>query len=528
MIAVDSGIATVTPHGATMRMEIDSQGLLSYQVPAATALLRSLNRNRAAVDCSDMGTGKTFTALAVMRALDVPTLVLCPQISITSWKRAGDLMGVEFDALNYEMVRTGRTPFGTWENMPTEKSESFLECSECQLNIDGTLKCPHHPAGIHCAVVRKKEHNYGKFLWHNNIRLLVFDEVHRCGAVDSLNSDMLVGAKIAGIPVLGLSATVADSPLNFRALGYVLGLHHLVDRKDANLPGFYRWANRMGCRKSPFGGLQFMGNEDFRRHKMAALHQEIFPSRGTRVKIANLGDEFPECHITAELYDLKESGRIDELYAEMDDAIRELNERKLGDRSLELPLTRILRAKQEIELLKVPLFEEVSLAWQEAGRTVGIFVNFTATLDALQKRLKWKCRIDGTQRGAKGQRERQGFIDDIQEDRERGILLNNQAGGVSISLHDITGRFPRGGAVSLPSSASAFRQLCGRFPRAGGKSKSFYRVILAAGTVEVKAHKQLSAKLNQIDALNDGDLWAANLPLTSHSLDAITHYEEAN
>lgn len=503
---------------------METSGLLSYQIPAAASLLRSLQVHNAAVDCSDMGTGKTFTALAVARELNVPTLVVCPQISITSWKRAGEMMGVEFDALNYEMIRTGRTAYGTWENMPPYgPRDEFLECSECQLKLDlkNPFSCPHHPAGIHCAVVKSKPHNYGKFLWSPNIRLLVFDEVHRCGAVDSLNSALLVGAKIAGIPVLGLSATVADSPLNFRALGYVLGLHALVDRKDTQTPGFYRWANRMGCHKSPFGGLQFMGTPEVRRQKMAELHQEIFPSRGTRVKIADLGDAFPECHITAELYDLKESGRIDELYAEMDDAIRELNERKLGDRSLELPLTRILRAKQEIELLKVPIFEEVALAWQEAGRTVGIFVNFTATLDALQKRLKWKCRIDGTQRGAKGQRDRQAMIDDVQADRERGILLNNQAGGVSISLHDLTGKFPRGGAVSLPNSASMFRQLCGRFPRAGGKSKSFYRVILAAGTVEVKAHSQLSQKLNQIDALNDGDLWAANLPLNSRSLDEV-------
>jgi len=509
---------------------VNTTGLLEYQKSSAEHLLEVLQENGSALDASDMGTGKTFVAVAIARELDVPTLVVCPQISITAWKRAGEIMGTEFDVLNYEMLRTGRTPFGTWENPPPDVREDFLECSECQLKLDlkNPFSCPHHPAGIHCAVVKSKPHNYGKFFWNRNIRLLIFDESQRSGGFDSLNSDMLVGAKIAGIPVLGLSATVADSPLNFRALGYVLGLHHLVDRKDSDLPGFYRWAHKLGCRKSPFGGLQFMGNEEVRRQKMVQLHSEIFPSRGTRIRIADLGDAFPQCQITAELYDLKENGRIDELYAEMDAAIQELNERKLLDRGLDMPLTRILRAKQEIELLKVPVFEEVAISMQEAGRTVGLFVNYTATLDALQKRLKWKCRIDGSQRGAKGQRDRQAMIDAIQADEERGILLNNQAGGVSISLHDVTGRFPRGGAVSLPSSASMFRQLCGRFRRQGGKSKSIYRVILAAGTVEVKAHRQLSQKLNQIDALNDGDLWAANLPLTSRSLDAITQYEESN
>lgn len=508
---------------------MNTDGLLEYQKPIAEHLLNVLRTRGAAVDCSDMGTGKTFVAVAVARELNVPTLVLCPQISMTSWKRVGEALGTEFDVLNYEMVRTGRTPYGVWENPPPDgPRDEFLECSECQLKIDliNPFSCPHHPIGIHCVVTKTKPHNYGKFLWSPQIRLLIPDEVHRCGAVDSLNSDMLAGAKNAGIPVLALSATVADSPLNFRALGYVLGLHYLVDRKDANLPGFYRWANRMGCRKSPFGGLQFMGNEEFRRHKMAQLHSEIFPSRGARIRIADLGDAFPECQITAELYDFREAGRINELYAEMDEAIQELNERKQSDKSIDLPLTRILRAKQEIELLKVPVFEEVAMAMQEAGKTVGLFVNYTATLDALQRRLKWNCRIDGTQRGVAGQRRRQTMIDAIQADEERGILLNNQAGGVSISLHDVTGKFPRGGAVSLPSSASSFRQLCGRFRRQGGKSKSIYRVILAAGTVEVKAHRQLSQKLNQIDALNDGDMWAANLPLRSHSLDMLTNLTE--
>lgn len=509
---------------------MDTRGLLEYQIPAAEGLLQALKRNGAAVDCSDMGVGKTFTAIGVIRELNVATLVVCPQISITSWKRAGDLLGTEFDALNYEMLRTGRTPFGTWENMPTGARDEFLECVTCQLKVDAEkpFKCPHHHLGIHCVEVRKKEHDYGKFIWHPAIKFLVFDEVHRCGGLSSLNSDMLVAAKRQSIQTLGLSATVADSPLNFRGLGYVLGLHGLVDTKGQETPGFWRWAAKMGCRKSPFGGLKFMGCEEFRRQKMAALHLELFPSRGYRVKIADLGSAFPDCQITAELYDLKESGRIDELYAEMDDALQELNELKNNDRNLEHPFTRILRAKQEIELLKVPVFEEVALAAIEANRTVGIFVNFTATLDALQKRLKWKCRIDGSQRGPAGQVRRQAMIDDIQADRERGILLNSQAGGVSISMQDVTGVYPRLGLVSLPNSAVGFRQLCGRFRRQGGRTKSFYRAILAAGTVEEKMHKQLSSKLNQIDALNDADLWAANLPLTKRSLSEVAALDNTN
>jgi len=38
-----------------------------------------------------------------------------------------------------------------------------------------------------------------------------------------------------------------------------------------------------------------------------------------------------------------------------------------------------------------------------------------------------------------------------------------------------------------------------------------------AGTRQEKIHRAVVGKLNQIDALNNGDLWAANLPLTRHS-----------
>lgn len=174
----------------------------------------------------------------------------------------------------------------------------------------------------------------------------------------------------------------------------------------------------------------------------------------------------------------------------------------------------------------MPIFEELARNGLENGKTVGLFVNYTQTIDELCKRLKTECRVDGSQIGPKGQALRQSYIDRIQSDQERLIVLNNQAGGVSISLQDVTGKFPRLGLVSLPNSATMFRQLCGRFPRAGGKSPSLYRVVLAAGTVEVKQHERLAQKLNQMDALNDGDLWAANLPLTKHSLEDLTSSEK--
>lgn len=503
-----------------MPMEIDPTGLLWYQQGPATDLLRTVNRIGAALDASECGVGKSYTAGAVIRALNLPTLVLCPKISVTSWLRVGEHLGTSFDAAGYEAIRTGNTPFGQWENPRPNVRPRYFQCTECQLKVEleKMFKCPHQHLGIHCLIEKVEPHDYGRFIWYDGIKLIVFDECHRVSGTDSLNADMLVAAKRQGIKVLALSATVADSPLHFRALGYALGLHQLIGKENS----FWQWANRMGCRKSPFGGLAFQGNENYRRIKMAELSAQIFPSRGVRVRISELPPgSFPDVQIRAELYDLKEADRINELYAEMDDAIQQLNRLKALDKNLEHPLTKLLRARQEIELLKAPLFEQAAKDAIENGRTVGVFVNFTQTIDALAKRLKTDARIDGTQVGPAGARRRQDIIDRVQSDQERLVLLNNQAGGVSISLHDLTGQFPRLGLVSLPTSATMFKQVCGRFPRAGGKSPSLYRVVLAANTVEEKLHKRLSEKLNQLDALNDSDLFAANLPLNRFSLDQI-------
>lgn len=491
-------------------------GLLDYQGPAAEQLLAATDKYGAALDGSDLGTGKTATACAVIRARDLPTLVVCPAVCITGWRRMGEHLGTKFSIVNYEMLRTGRTPFGQWEH-PFKPAEKYFQCESCQIKINpgepNQPRCPHHYLGIHCLKQIKKPHKYGKFLWNPNVKQLVFDEVHRCSALDSLQSDMLVGAKRQRINILGLSATSGETPLDFRALGYALGLHNYAD--------FYQWAARHGCRKTTWGGFQFLVGEEKKKAIMGKLHDEIFPEHGARVRIADLGDSFPEVQITAELYDLEESGRIDKLYAEMDEAIRILNDRRAVGMAEERPMIRLLRAHQELELLKIPIFEEVARDAISSGLHVALFVNYRQTVEELCKRLKTKCRIDGSQIGEAGAKARQGCIDAFQRDEEPAIVCSSPAGNLGINLHDTHGNFPRLGVVSLGHSAVITKQLFGRLRRAMGKSKALYRIALAANTVEVKIHRALAGKLNCIDALNDRDLMAANLPLTSHSIEEI-------
>jgi len=489
---------------------VNRTGLLEWQPAAVEQLLAALDKHGGALDGSDMGVGKTAQAVAAIRERDVPTLVVCPSVSISSWRRMGEHLNTKFSIVNYEMLRTGNSPFGQWEHPKTGPLETFFVCDSCQIKLDPQrpIRCPHHHLGIHCIVKKVTPHNYGKFIFNSAVKQLVFDEVHRCSALDSLQADNLIAAKRQGIPTLGLSATVAEDPLDFRALGYVLGLHGLAGPR-----GFMPWAFARGVRKHPMGGFHFAAGDQRKREIMASINAELFTERGARVRIDDLGVAFPEVQITSELYDLEGAGKLDELYARMDDAIRGLNSRAELDRCAEHPLTALLRNRERIELLTVPIYEQIVADAKAQGLHVAIFVNFRSTVDELCKRLKTNCRVDGSQVGERGAMERANNVERFQSDDEPVIILTQAAGGVSISLQDVLGKFPRLGLVAPGVSAQLFKQVFGRLRRATGKSKALYRIVLVAGTVQEKLHKVMQGKLNCMDAVNDADLWAANLPL---------------
>lgn len=473
-----------------------------------------LSNHNSAVDLSDPGVGKTFVASAVASASRLPTLVVCPKIVVTAWERAAEHFGDSFSVLGYEKLRTGRTPFAQWDNTPPTgfERERFFVCQCCQrrVDFDDYFPCYCHPAGIHCLIEQANSWRYGKFNFAPEVRQIIFDEVHRCNGLDSLNADMLIAAKRQRLKILGLSATLAETPLQFRALGYALDLHRLDQH-----PSFTSWAYRHSCKHILGAGLKWLAGEESQRKIMAGIRSEIIPARGVRVSVDDIPD-FPESEISAELYDLSESqGIIDRLYQEMAQALHALEQRRSLDKCPTHPMTVILRARQQIELLKVPIAIELANDARAKGFSVVFFVNFRQTLDAIKLKRGIRGFIDGS---AEGVARRQHWIDQFQLNRERELIANSEAGGVSVDLHDLHGSFPRLGLVFPGFSARILQQVFGRLRRDGGKSKSWYKVLLAAGTVEDKVYKKLRSKLNNLDALNDSDLMPVNLPLTSVSL----------
>ena len=482
--------------------------LRDFQIPSRDRLVSAVRTHGAGVDASDTGVGKTHVACAACKELGLRPrdgeaerglrprdgfaerglrpAVVCPKNLVSVWRKACRDWGLPDPVFvtNYEALRTGRTEFLLWSARGRAKRAVWSL-----------------PAGT----------------------ILIFDEVHRCAGRGTLNAEMLAAARRYGIPVIGLSTTAAESPLKLNALGFVLRLH---DGGDS----FWRFCRENGCVKNYWGGIEFpkgYARPGSRRAYQIAcaqeclrgLHHQIFssngcPARGTRVRIAELGDAFPETLVTAEAYDfgdglaaVYEACGVSGIECRLDDGnARPAFAQEATARSTpESALTRMLRARQDAELLKVPGLAEMARDAVEEGQSVVIFVNFRATLAALRKLLPDLPVIEGET----PMDERTRILKAFGADEVRVVAANLATAGEGLDgLQDLRGEYPRLTLISPGFNAVQLKQALGRVHRANARSKSVQRIVFAAGTVEERACAAVQAKLQNIALLNDGDLAA--------------------
>jgi len=436
----------------------DISGLRPWQIDAAGKLCSAINHWGAAIDGSDTGTGKTYTAVAVARELGLNICVVCPKAVIKSWtkvikkhfKMKDKLVGI----INYEKLIRGR---------PDSPIASFV--------LDRKTK-------------RKK------FNWKlPKNTLIVFDESQKLKNWKTQNAKRCVDGIKAGYPMLFCSATNATNPLEMRAVGLALKIYK-------NGQAYYEWAYENGVYKGNWG-LEFNNDPKI----LKRLHHIIFGQRGVRLRRDDIPG-FPACEIIPEVYNMDEedANKINEIYGDMERELAKLERIKKGDGESELTIQ--LRARQQIELIKVPLFVDMIEEAKEEGFSVAVFVNFTETLNALAARLGTTCIFDGKT----SDKVRDRNVELFQEDKERVILVNVQSGGAGLSLHDLNGNFPRMSIISPSYSPVFMRQALGRIWRDDAKTKSVQRIVCVANTVEENVCRNVQQKLDNLDLLNDGDL----------------------
>lgn len=437
-------------------------GLRPWQVDSVGKLCSAINKWGSAIDGSDMGIGKTYSACGVARELGLKIAVICPKGMIYTWnnviknhfKMGKQLVGI----INYESLRRGK------EDSPI------------------------------ASYVKDRKTRTKRFVWKiPSDTLIIWDESQKLKGKSTQNSKTCLEALKQGYKMLFLSATNAVNPIELKTVGMAIKLFE-------NSKQYYQWLYAHGCEKGRWG-LYFNNDKDV----LKKLNKDIFQYRGVRLSRDTI-PTFPDSEIIAECYDMDESDtkQINKIYSEMEMELKKIDKMILRESKSQSVnrLTAILRARQRCELVKVPLFVEMIEEGIENGMSVAVFLNFTETINALSERLNTKCIFDGKTKDEI----RQKNVEDFQSDKERVILVNIQSGGAGLSLGDSNGKYPRLAIISPTYSAVSLRQSTGRVWRENSKSKSIQKIVFVGGTVEVQVCEKVKQKLENLDLLNDGDL----------------------
>lgn len=419
-------------------------------------LANIISRHRAALDSSKTGTGKTLCAAEVAKRLGLDVFVVAPKSTMVNWSRVLKEQGAGVvSVVNYEKLRTGKTGFGDW------KKGSFF------FNLPPKT-------------------------------LVVFDEVHACKGHYTQNAKMLIAAKT--LPTLMLSATACENPVEMRAIGYLLGLHFLKD--------FYGWAMRFGAVPNAWGALEFVKRRGSDEH-LDRLRRLIYPEHGHMLTRDDLREFFPNSQIIYDPISFGNAAEIKKLLDECDEELQAIVEKEAEERvtlkgNPAEAVVKLTRARQKVELLKMPEIRQMVHDRLEEGKSVVVFLNFNQSVrylcDLLESDGVTAGKIWGEEpRTAK----RQQVVDAFQNDEVHVIVCNIGAGGTGVNLHHTdTAVRPREALISPCYNAKVMDQVFGRIDRAGAKSDPINRVLVAAGTVEEKVLEAVQIKIDNMSRLH--------------------------
>jgi hypothetical protein len=305
-----------------------------------------------------------------------------------------------------------------------------------------------------------------------------------------------------GYKTLLLSATTATNPLEMKAFGFATTLHNLVN--------YRHFITDSGAYVGRFGGYQIDLGSQRTVEAMANIHNRLFneykvSSRMTRKMFDKI---FPDNHVMAECFDMgTNTDKINRVYQQMESELAALEESSVNYSQHHFAI--MTKARRMAELLKVPTMVEMIEDWFDEGISPVVFVNFTDTVEAIIKQLSKNRKFDGLIAkivGGQTDKVRQADIEGFQNDTKRIMIANLAAGNAGVSLHDLNGNFARGAIISPSYSAINLLQALGRIHRAEGKTKCIQKIMFADKTIEVDACKRVQCKLNNLEALNDGDL----------------------
>ena len=294
-----------------------------------------------------------------------------------------------------------------------------------------------------------------------------------------------------------MSATPAESPLKMQLIGYLMGMH------DFYVNSFYNWCRLHGCsyvEKNRAGqmALEFTRNKRDAKEIMIGLRREM-GDRFLSITPKDIPD-FPEETVETVLVDLAERDHaaLVRAYEEMPANIKDI--RPGTDE-----MVKLLRMRQQAEFAKAEVIAQMAAGAVEDGNSVFVCINFTDARLRIEKYLHEKGVKYASIYGGQSDRERRAGIDGFNNNWIHVMVGMSSACGVALSLHDVQHVRPRVSLISPGYSCSELKQALGRIRRVGGTTAT-QRIVLAANSVEERVARAVNRKIDNLDALIDGDL----------------------
>jgi len=421
-----------------------SDKLYDYQYLHLINLITALRNNNVIFDGSDTGTGKTYTAVALCKQLDLIPFIIAPKSIMPSWKKVCREFNVRPLAIvNYETIKLGKF----------YEDDQRADCKFIDV-IESTSATPATQTD-NCI-----------FKWRLPRKaIIIFDEAHKCSNIKTQNGQLLYQSKNQA-KILLLSATLADSPKLFHIFGYMFDFYKNIKLASNWIKSIIK-EDGMNLNTSS-----------------SSISKCIFPKKGSCMRISELGDKFPLNQVHADCYYVKENIR-QKLILHYDQEKGNI-------------LTEISKMRIEVEKLKLEVFEELASDYIENGFHVAIFLNFNDNINTLAKKLNTTCIVNGLL----DENRISENIENFQNNQEK-IIIVNSAMALGFGLHDLHG-IPRVSLISPTNfSGRELVQILGRIWRAGQKTPSLQRIIYIADTYEEEICGTMNQKIKTIDKFKE-------------------------
>jgi hypothetical protein len=470
--------------------ELIANHLLHYQQDHVLSLIKTLSCGNLALDLSDTGTGKSFTAGAICVLLNLRPFFIGPKPGIPNLYEVCQLFGVEpLGNVNYESIKNGK-----------------YYRDESHFNMDDREECPYimvsrepdkNPVSGEVRLTKKgtPKMRIATISWmFPPGTLVVYDEAHKgrhgkASGNETGNSKLIISTRpfldaASRIYGLFLSATMSDKLENFDVMAYMLGLY------QPYTPKVYK---------------QFLFTLAVNKGKVfESIHDLLIPRYASRMDIKaikkleleiGLIDTFQKDDFKAESYEVDSATalEIEESHHKIKECLEEIR-----SHGLSIGWGRLIRYWQRIEILKAPIVVKEIFRWLRENRSVVVFVNFNDTKTLITKLLLESSEnkmllpdiplaqcsplisLDRVEfiEGGQTNEFRANVVKKWRNDDYHVLICNIRAGGIALSLHHVkVGGRPRVSLIFPTWSATELKQARGRIYRANALSDAIQRVI---------------------------------------------------